>query len=205
MANSAEFPDVHFTGRALLAMPAQQLHPLYKLRVDVFVAEQNCPYNEIDDQDANPDTRHVLAIDDAPSATTVVGCARVFPTDTGSRFGRFVVRPDYRGTGLGHEIVRAGIQALPRGQMESARSLGLSYMQAMRRVILPLAMPGVVAAVLIVFIPTIGDYVTPTVIGGGKIPMVANLIQAQRDFFGAHGFQRIDGLDAPHGPWGVTA
>ena len=40
-------------------------------------------------------------------------------------------------------------------------------------------MPGVVAAVLIVFIPTIGDYVTPTVIGGGKIPMVANLIQAQ--------------------------
>lgn len=33
----------------------------------------------------------------------------------------------------------------------------------------------------------------------------ANLIQAQRDFFGAHGFQRLDGLDAPHGPWGVTA
>jgi 6-phosphogluconate dehydrogenase len=29
----------------------------------------------------------------------------------------------------------------------------------------------------------------------------ANLIQAQRDFFGAHGFQRIDGLDDPHGPW----
>ena len=47
------------------------------------------------------------------------------------------------------------------------------------RVTLPLAMPGVLAAVLIVFIPTIGDYVTPTIIGGGKIPMVANLIQAQ--------------------------
>ena len=39
--------------------------------------------------------------------------------------------------------------------------------------------PLVLAAVLIVFIPTIGDYVTPTLIGGGKIPMVANLIQAQ--------------------------
>ncbi|MBP0532716.1 ABC transporter permease subunit, partial [Mycobacterium tuberculosis] len=38
------------------------------------------------------------------------------------------------------EIVRAGIQGLPRGQMESARSLGLSYMQAMRRVILPQAL-----------------------------------------------------------------
>lgn len=33
----------------------------------------------------------------------------------------------------------------------------------------------------------------------------ANLIQAQRDFFGAHGFQRIDGLDDPHGPWGQSA
>ncbi len=30
----------------------------------------------------------------------------------------------------------------------------------------------------------------------------ANLIQAQRDFFGAHGFERTDGLDRPHGPWG---
>ena len=33
----------------------------------------------------------------------------------------------------------------------------------------------------------------------------ANMIQAQRDFFGAHGFQRVDGLDRPHGPWGAGA
>ncbi|RYC12369.1 NADP-dependent phosphogluconate dehydrogenase [Ciceribacter ferrooxidans] len=33
----------------------------------------------------------------------------------------------------------------------------------------------------------------------------ANLIQAQRDFFGAHGFERTDGLDRPHGPWGSGA
>ncbi|MES0873716.1 amino acid ABC transporter permease [Sinimarinibacterium thermocellulolyticum] len=38
------------------------------------------------------------------------------------------------------EIVRAGIEAVPRGQMEAARSLGLSYMQAMRHVILPQAL-----------------------------------------------------------------
>ena len=30
----------------------------------------------------------------------------------------------------------------------------------------------------------------------------ANLIQAQRDFFGAHGFDRVDGADSHHGPWG---
>ena len=45
------------------------------------------------------------------------------------------------------------------------------------RVTLPLAMPGVIGAVMIVFIPTIGDYVTPELIGGGKLPMVANMIQ----------------------------
>ncbi|RCW80786.1 NADP-dependent phosphogluconate dehydrogenase [Paracoccus lutimaris] len=33
----------------------------------------------------------------------------------------------------------------------------------------------------------------------------ANMIQAQRDFFGAHGYERIDGKDAPHGPWGHAA
>jgi 6-phosphogluconate dehydrogenase len=33
----------------------------------------------------------------------------------------------------------------------------------------------------------------------------ANMIQAQRDFFGAHGFQRLDGIDDPHGPWGLGA
>ncbi|MGN7826466.1 NADP-dependent phosphogluconate dehydrogenase [Agrobacterium radiobacter] len=37
--------------------------------------------------------------------------------------------------------------------------------------------------------------------GGGS----ANLIQAQRDFFGAHGFERTDGVDKPHGPWGSGA
>ena len=33
----------------------------------------------------------------------------------------------------------------------------------------------------------------------------ANMIQAQRDFFGAHGFDRLDGRDAHHGPWGLHA
>ncbi|GLU27458.1 MULTISPECIES: NADP-dependent phosphogluconate dehydrogenase [Brucella/Ochrobactrum group] len=33
----------------------------------------------------------------------------------------------------------------------------------------------------------------------------ANVIQAQRDFFGAHGFERVDGKDIPHGPWGINS
>jgi spermidine/putrescine transport system permease protein len=71
------------------------------------------------------------------------------------------------------------LEKIDRSLLEAGRDLGESRAMTFLRVTLPLAMPGVVAAVLIVFIPTIGDYVTPELIGGGKLPMVANMIQAQ--------------------------
>ncbi|TRW95163.1 ABC transporter permease [Paracoccus sp. M683] len=71
------------------------------------------------------------------------------------------------------------LEKIDRSLLEAGRDLGESRLMTFWRVTLPLAMPGVIAAVLIVFIPTIGDYVTPTVIGGGKIPMIANMIQVQ--------------------------
>ena len=75
--------------------------------------------------------------------------------------------------------IYVALEKIDRSLLEAGRDLGESRAMTFWRVTLPLAMPGVLAAVLIVFIPTIGDYVTPTIIGGGKIPMVANLIQAQ--------------------------
>lgn len=71
------------------------------------------------------------------------------------------------------------LEKIDRSLLEAGRDLGESRFMTFWRVTLPLAMPGVVAAVLIVFIPTIGDYVTPELIGGGKIPMIANMIQVQ--------------------------
>jgi spermidine/putrescine transport system permease protein len=71
------------------------------------------------------------------------------------------------------------LEKIDRSLLEAGRDLGESRTMTFWRVTLPLAMPGVLAAVLIVFIPTIGDYVTPELIGGGKIPMIANLIQVQ--------------------------
>ena len=71
------------------------------------------------------------------------------------------------------------LEKIDRSLLEAGRDLGESRTMTFWRVTLPLAMPGVVAAALIVFIPTIGDYVTPALIGGGKIPMIANMIQSQ--------------------------
>ncbi|RWR28945.1 ABC transporter permease [Sinirhodobacter populi] len=69
------------------------------------------------------------------------------------------------------------LEKIDRSFLEAGRDLGESPFMTFWRVTLPLAMPGVVGAVMIVFIPTIGDYVTPELIGGGKLPMVANMIQ----------------------------
>jgi spermidine/putrescine transport system permease protein len=69
------------------------------------------------------------------------------------------------------------LEKIDRALLEAGRDLGESALMTFWRVTLPLAMPGVVAAVLIVFIPTVGDYVTPTIIGGGKLPLIANVIQ----------------------------
>jgi spermidine/putrescine transport system permease protein len=71
------------------------------------------------------------------------------------------------------------LEKIDRPLLEAAQDLGESKLLAFWRVTLPLSMPGVVAAVLIVFIPTIGDYVTPQLVGGPEGRMIANVIQLQ--------------------------
>ncbi|MBF9060651.1 ABC transporter permease subunit [Rhodobacterales bacterium HKCCSP123] len=71
------------------------------------------------------------------------------------------------------------LEKIDRSLLEAARDLGESKAMTFLRVTLPLAMPGVLAAVLIVFIPTVGDYVTPRLVGGSGGTMIANMIYAQ--------------------------
>ena len=71
------------------------------------------------------------------------------------------------------------LEKIDRSFLEASRDLGENHLVTFLRVTLPLAMPGVVAAVLIVFIPTIGDYVTPRLVGGPDGLMIANMIQTQ--------------------------
>ncbi len=71
------------------------------------------------------------------------------------------------------------LEKIDRSLLEAGQDLGESKLRTFWRVTLPLSMAGVIAAVLIVFIPTIGDYVTPDLIGGGKLPMIANMIEVK--------------------------
>ncbi len=75
--------------------------------------------------------------------------------------------------------VFVALEKIDRSLLEASQDLGESKFMTFLRVTLPLSMPGVVAAVLIVFIPTIGDYVTPELMGGAGGKLIANMIQTQ--------------------------
>ena len=73
------------------------------------------------------------------------------------------------------------LETLDRHLLEAASDLYASRWQAFRRVTLPLSLPGVVAAFLFVFIPTVGEFVTPSLVGGTSGYMYGNQIS---DLFG---------------------
>ncbi len=75
--------------------------------------------------------------------------------------------------------IYVALEKIDRSLLEAGQDLGETRFSTFLRVTLPLSMSGVIAAVLIVFIPVIGDYITPNLIGGGKIPMIANMIEKQ--------------------------
>ena len=62
---------------------------------------------------------------------------------------------------------------------EAALDLGATRWVTLRRIVIPLAMPGIVAGCLLVFVPALGAYYIPELLGGGKQMMIGSLIQAQ--------------------------
>lgn len=73
--------------------------------------------------------------------------------------------------------IYVSMEKIDRALLEAAADLGDSRWQRLRRVTLPLSMPGTIAATLLVFIPTVGDYVTPALVGGPGGTMIGSLIQ----------------------------
>lgn len=74
------------------------------------------------------------------------------------------------------EIVRAGIQALPRGQTEAARACGLSYMQTMRKVILPQAIYNMIPSMISQFVSTIKETSLGYVISMNELTFAASQV-----------------------------
>lgn len=73
----------------------------------------------------------------------------------------------------------ASMEKLDFRLVEAAYDLYATRYQALRRVIVPLVKPGIIAGSILVFVPSLGAYVTPRVLGGGKNLMLGNLIELQ--------------------------
>ncbi len=73
--------------------------------------------------------------------------------------------------------IYVSLEKIDRTLLEAASDLGDRAMARFFRVTLPLSAPGVIASSLLVFIPTVGDYVTPTLVGGPTGIMIGNSIQ----------------------------
>jgi len=73
----------------------------------------------------------------------------------------------------------ASMEKLDFRLVEAGYDLYANRFQVLRRIIIPLVKPGIIAGSILVFIPSLGAYVTPRVLGGGKNMMLGNLIELQ--------------------------
>ena len=72
--------------------------------------------------------------------------------------------------------VYAALERIPHSYIEASRDLGAKGWRTLRSVILPLALPGVVAGSIFTFSLTLGDYITPTLIGGASSDFIGNVV-----------------------------
>ena len=85
-------------------LSTQQLYQLLRLRVDVFVVEQTCPYPELDGKDTLAGVEHLLGY----ANEELVACARLLPPGTSydnTSIGRVATKQSARGDGLGHQLI----------------------------------------------------------------------------------------------------
>jgi spermidine/putrescine transport system permease protein len=74
--------------------------------------------------------------------------------------------------------IYVSLEKIDRSLLEAATDLGDTPFERFWRITLPLSLPGTIAASLLVFIPTVGDYITPSLVGGTSGIMVGNIIQS---------------------------
>ncbi len=97
------------TAEPFAALDARAAYDLWRLRQDVFVVEQACPYPDLDGRDLEPGTRHVLLRED----DVLLGGARVLDDGDVWRIGRVVLTPAARGRGLAEPLVHTALQVCP--------------------------------------------------------------------------------------------
>ena len=104
----------------------EQINEIFSLRSEVFIVEQECPYQDVDGKDETAD--HVMLRVD----NELVGYTRVFPENTyfkEASFGRAVVKKTHRGEGYGHLLVDKSLEYLKSKKQSSIKISAQSYLK----------------------------------------------------------------------------
>jgi spermidine/putrescine transport system permease protein len=73
----------------------------------------------------------------------------------------------------------SALDRLDRSLLEASLDLGAGHIRTLLVIVVPLALPGIASGVLITFIPALGSYLTPDLLGGPDSQMIANVIERQ--------------------------
>jgi spermidine/putrescine transport system permease protein len=73
----------------------------------------------------------------------------------------------------------SALDRLDRSLLEASLDLGAGHLRTIREIVIPLALPGILSGLLITFIPALGSYLTPDLLGGTESQMIANVIERQ--------------------------
>ncbi|MGX9417863.1 ABC transporter permease [Vibrio sp. RC27] len=75
--------------------------------------------------------------------------------------------------------IYSSVEKLDKTLIQASQDLGASPITTFRRVIFPMTLPGVAAGSLLVFIPSLGNFVVPNLLGGSKVIMIGNMVEQQ--------------------------
>ena len=106
------------------ALSIDELYEVLKLRVDVFVVEQHCPYPEIDGKDRHEQTMHLIGRD---AGSHVAAYLRILPKGVGFdqvSLGRVVVAFDHREKGVCREMVRIALDWIDENWLDEPVKIG---------------------------------------------------------------------------------
>ncbi|MGP0593903.1 GNAT family N-acetyltransferase [Nitrospira sp. T9] len=104
--------DIQWNIKTFQELESDQLYDLLKLRVEVFVAEQQCAYRELDEYDRHPEARHISGRNEGGE---LIAYARILPPGLRHpevNLGRFVVKADFRKQGIGHQLLQTALQSI---------------------------------------------------------------------------------------------
>jgi len=75
--------------------------------------------------------------------------------------------------------IYASVEKLDQSLIEASSDLGGSPRQTFLRIVLPMTLPGIAAGAVLVFIPSLGNFIVPDILGGAKVLMIGNLVEQQ--------------------------